>query len=307
MKRGIYILANNKVAEQTIALLNSIRHYDATVPVVMIPYNDDYEALAEVLAANYGVEVYADLTVMHRLSDRLNQICGPDFLARRNLLRKLACWFGPLDEFLFIDTDIVVFEPIIQQLDALSNYDFICCDYQHQHGIDEVFMPPILDANLFTQDELKEVFNSGFWGGRKGVLTEQDFEEIFTECAAHPEYFFQYNSDQTLLNYVILRKVSRRFNLIRRAEGCPGNWAGSKFELVENRPEKCLVDANTQQPLMFLHWAGLPIRPDGPYWDVWKFYRTLAGPQMDESMYTTSASASNGLVRRAIAQLKRWL
>jgi hypothetical protein len=300
MKRGIYILANDAVSEQSIALLNSIRHYDSSTPVFMIPYNEHYQELAAILSQDYGVEVYADCLELDRLYSQLDRICGEDFLARRNLLRKLACWFGPLDEFLFIDTDIIVFDKIINQLDYLSNYDFICCDYQHLTGIDQVFMPEVLDHQLFKESELKDVFNSGFWGGRKGVITEQDFVDIFTECADHPEYFFQYNSDQTLLNYLVLRKIERRFNIVHRSGGCPGNWAGSQFNQLADR----LIDSNSNQPLMFLHWAGLPIQPGGPYWKLWSHYRNLQGAKPDESLYRP---ASNDFGQRTLAKLKSWL
>ena len=109
MSRGIYIAANDRVTEQAIALLNSIRFYDKDTPVVLIPYDNNYQAIAQLLAQNYGVKVYEDLPFIERLSQQLYDIFGKNFFARPNQFRKQACWFGEFDEFLYIDTDIGCF------------------------------------------------------------------------------------------------------------------------------------------------------------------------------------------------------
>ena len=98
--RGIYITANDKVLDHAIACLNSIRAYDPSIPVMLIPYNDDYHQVAEVLGRDYGVEVYPDLDFIQRLSENLHAIFGEGFFARPNQFRKQACWFGPFDRFL---------------------------------------------------------------------------------------------------------------------------------------------------------------------------------------------------------------
>ena len=49
MTRGIYITANDKVADHAIALLNSIRAYDTETPVVLIPYDENYHEVASIL------------------------------------------------------------------------------------------------------------------------------------------------------------------------------------------------------------------------------------------------------------------
>lgn len=109
MTRGIYIIANDKVTDHAIALLNSIRLRDRETPIVMIPYDDNYHNIADILNRHYGVQLYEDLDFIDRLSVKLHETFGGKFFARPNQFRKQACWFGPFDEFLYIDTDIVVF------------------------------------------------------------------------------------------------------------------------------------------------------------------------------------------------------
>jgi NAD-dependent DNA ligase len=116
MNRGIYITANNKVTEQAIALINSIRLYDSNTPIVLIPYDENYHQIAEILGKSHGVKVYQDIQLIEDLSQQLYHIFGQGFFDKPNKLRKHACWFGEFDEFLYIDTDIIVFEKIIDNL-----------------------------------------------------------------------------------------------------------------------------------------------------------------------------------------------
>jgi hypothetical protein len=97
MSRGIYIIANDKVTDHAIALLNSIRLYDTDTPIVMIPYDDNYHNIAALLKQYYGVQLYEDLEFIDRLSRRLYETFGGQFFARPNQFRKQACWFGPFD------------------------------------------------------------------------------------------------------------------------------------------------------------------------------------------------------------------
>lgn len=274
MKRGIYIIANDKVTDHAIALLNSIRLHDQQTPIVMIPYDDNYHAIADTLNKHYGVQVYEDLDFIDRLSNNLHQSFGGKFFARPNQFRKQACWFGPFDEFLYIDTDIVVFEKIIDNLNYLAENDFINCDYQHLGGIANVFSPTVLSEKVFTETEVKDIFNGGFWGSKKNLISENDLYEIFAECAAHPEYFdfSQKTSDQPIINYMLLKRIKRRFNIVKRQGGAPGNWGGSPHFQTQGN---LLFDSTVNQPLQYLHWAGIRIQPGCPYWEIWEHYRNL--------------------------------
>lgn len=274
MSRGIYIVANDRVKEHAIALLNSIRAYDADTPVVMIPYNEEYQEVAKILTQSHGVQIYEDLELVERLSQQIHQIFGTQFFANPSKHRKHACWFGPFDEFLYIDTDIVVFDQIVNNLNYLSEYDFICYDYQHRTGIKNVFTSKVIEDSIFSEAELKDVFNTGFWASKKTLISESDLYETFAECAAHPEYFdfSQKISDQPIINYTILKRIHRRFNIIRRPNQAPGNWAGTTYFQPQGN---VLFDPTVNQSLQFLHWAGIRIEPGCPYWEIWEHYRNL--------------------------------
>ncbi|MCS6791708.1 MAG: methionine synthase [Oscillatoriaceae bacterium SKYG93] len=277
MSRGIYILANDKVIDNAIALLESIRLYDSETPVVMIPYDNNYTTIAKVVTTAYGVKIYENLHLVESIIERARQLWK-----YRNptqgfqLLRKFACWFGCFDEFLYLDTDIIVFEKIIDTLNYLSDWDFICCDYQANTGIQHVFTDKVLEDKIFTEQELQDIFNAGFWGSKKNLFSLEELFEVIGECASMPEYFYWSYLDQSLLNYLVLKRIPRHFNLVRRADNVPGSWAGSKhFKFEGGR----LYDSITNKPLQYLHWAGIRIEPGCSYWDVWEHYRYLNTPK----------------------------
>ncbi|MER3434207.1 MAG: methionine synthase [Leptolyngbya sp. ERB_1_1] len=275
MKRGIYIVANDKVIENTIALLNSIRLYDQEISIYLIPFNDEYQSVLSTLNRLYSVQLFPDLELLDRMTDRVGEIFDQDFLKLPNKMRKLAVWFGEFDEFLYIDTDIIVFDKISETLDYLSNCDFFCCDYHYSsEGLRNIFSP-IVKESIFADEQLQDVFNSGFWGSRKGIITEEQLYEVLKDCAQHREYFdfTQGVTDQPILNYLILKCFEKRMNLVKPTENAPGSWAGSQH--FENR-QYVLYDRG--QKLKYLHWAGISIRPGAPYWNVWEHYRYLHEP-----------------------------
>jgi len=294
MTRGIYITANDRVTDHAIALLNSIRLHDPDTPIALIPYDDDYDTVAACLNERFGVTVYPDLDFIERVSTQLYAIFGDGFFARPNQFRKQACWFGPFDEFVYIDTDIVVFEAISQAMDYFATYDFICADYQHRQGLANVFTDTVRTEGVFGDLELQDIFNGGFWGSKKGLISEADLYDTFQDCAAHPEYFdfSQKTSDQPIINYMILKRIAKRFNIVRRPGGAPGNWAGSPHFEVRDR---ILYDPNINQPLQYLHWAGIRIEPGCPYWEIWKHYRYLHEPAPSDESLRSPSTPPRGL------------
>ncbi|MBD2627089.1 Npun_R2821/Npun_R2822 family protein [Trichormus variabilis] len=273
MSRGIYIVANDHVIENAIALLNSIRYYDQEVTVYLIPFNDNYHRVADTLATLHQVKIFPDLELIEKFTRRIGEIFDRDFLALPNKMRKLVAWFGPLDEFIYIDTDIVVFEKISDNLDKLAKVDFFCCDYHHANDkLRNIFSPLVKEQEIFTDIQLEDVFNSGFWGSRKGVISQEEMDATLRECAAHREYFdfTEGVTDQPILNYLVLKLIAKRGNLVKIPGGGPGSWGGSR-----NFQEQDYVLYDKGKRLKYLHWAGIKMKPGSPYWQLWQHYRYL--------------------------------
>jgi len=301
MQRGIYIVANDKVIEQAIALLNSLRYYDSDVAIFLIPFDDKYEQVATILKSKHRVELFPDLELVNNFTRKVGEIFDRDFLALPNKMRKFVQWFGPLDEFLYIDTDIIVFEKIAQVLDYLDEYEFICCDYHHKKSkLTDIFSPLVKEQGIFTETELEDVFNSGFWAAKKGIFSQEELYELLKECAQHREYFdFSHKTtDQPILNYVILKTTKKRLNLVKISANEPGSWAGSTHF---QEKEKVLYDG--EKPLKYLHWAGTPMKPGGPYRELWEYYRYLGETKPPQ---TVSFQEEKSMASRIVKKVKSW-
>ncbi|TVQ42738.1 MAG: methionine synthase [Gloeocapsa sp. DLM2.Bin57] len=273
MTRGIYIVANDRVVEQAITLVNSIRLYDPDLPIILIPFNQEYQQVAKTLQTKHRVELFPDLQLIETFTTQVATIFPADFLNLPNKMRKFVQWFGPLEEFIYIDTDIVVFQPLSTILDYLTEYNFLCCDYHHKSKrLQDIFSPLVEEQNIFNSTELRDVFNSGFWASQQGLFSEDELYQLLEECAQHPEYFdfSSKTTDQPILNYVILKSTKKKINLTKNNPKEPGSWAGSTHFV-----NKDYILYDQEKRLRYLHWAGIAIKPGCPYWHIWKHYRYL--------------------------------
>ena len=302
--RGVYIVANDRVSENAIALMSSIRLRDPDIPVFLIPFNDNHTVVAQRLADLYNVQLFPNLDFLNELTTHIGEIFPQDFLALPNKMRKLAAWFGPLDEFLYIDTDILFFTPVTETLSYLNKADFIWCDYHYTRGLKDVFSAVVPTQNIFDDEALKDVFNSGLWGSRKSALSLEKLYNVLRECAAHKEYF-DFSSgctDQPIMNYLVLKTIPSRLNIVKANTEEPGSWGGTPhFE----RKGDVLFDG--EKPLRYLHWAGTPMRAGGPYRSLWTHYRYLNDPEgraLAEANKPAPPSAMKKLTRRIKNQLR---
>ncbi len=123
MSFGIYLLANDRFRFMLEAFLVSLRKFDETTPVMVIPFDDDYEKVSKI-ANQYNASILSDsLSIYSEIGSRM--------MAGRHgpgIFRKFKCFHGPFDEFLFIDIDVTVTSDIAeiskQALSAGSDITF---------------------------------------------------------------------------------------------------------------------------------------------------------------------------------------
>ncbi|MEM8806899.1 MAG: Npun_R2821/Npun_R2822 family protein [Cyanobacteria bacterium P01_G01_bin.38] len=300
MSRGVYIVANEKVADNAIALLASLRLHDPEVPVYLIPFDQNYQQVFETLHRLYQVKLFPDLAFLESLTQKIGEIFPRDFLALPNKMRKLAAWFGPLDEFLYIDTDILFFEPVSDTLTYLNEADFICCDYHFKgRKLRDVFASTAIEQGVFPAEIVRDVFNSGLWGSKKSALSLSQLYERLQECAQHREYFdfAGGTTDQPIMNYLVLKTIPHRLNITQVKPDETGSWGGmSHFQ----ERDHMLYDGDRR--LRYLHWAGTPMRPGGPYRSLWEYYRYL-----DDDAPRPKPNSSGRRAMPTLPRLNRWM
>jgi hypothetical protein len=93
-------------------------------------------------------------------------------------------------------------------------------------------------------------------------------------------------TDQPILNYLILKLIAKRGNLVKIPGGGPGSWGGSR-----NFQQQEYVLYDREQRLKYIHWAGIKIQPGCPYWEIWEYYRNL-NPSLPPAAIPTPAKKS---------------
>src|SRR3954466_6266971 len=118
-KRGVYFIANDNIVELAIAFLNSFRIYNPTIPLCLIPFDDNFQQLAP-LQSHYNFSIWNE-GILRQCDD-----ISLSFHDRpKGHFRKLATWEGGYDEFLYIDSDTVVLRSIDFVFDYLGEVSFL--------------------------------------------------------------------------------------------------------------------------------------------------------------------------------------
>ncbi|MFC2101137.1 hypothetical protein ACFLRZ_04835, partial [Bacteroidota bacterium] len=105
--KGVYFVANDGVIELAIAFLNSFRKFNPEIPLCLIPFSSDITRLSK-LQAIYNFTIYENPDFIKFCEKVSRQFHGRVF----GHYMKLAIWQGPFDEFIYIDTDILVMRKI---------------------------------------------------------------------------------------------------------------------------------------------------------------------------------------------------
>jgi len=264
--RGIYTLANDndRVIEDTLAFLNSLFTYEQNCPVMLIPFNDEYHKIASIVGKKYDVQIYDNKDILRALD-----LCSKEIFGKEtHMMRKFACWFGPFDEFIYFDTDIVVLKDQKDTFDLLNEYDMVRDGSIRKLGIRSVFKERIFERNLFPKHEINELFNAGFFASKKGVIGYDQLMSILKE-AVDVSDIFDHVGDQPLLNYVMLRAIPRRANLRLLKPDSIDAWAGVKGMKVKGGR----IYETDGRPVRYVHWAGLKPVAMRPYVSLWLKYR----------------------------------
>ena len=253
---GCYLLANDAIADWAIALLESIRTHDPDLRVVLIPFDDACTRM-RVIAARYGVEVFDDPSLA--ALDEVGARFAGDHHVGVHQFRKLAAFWGPLDEFVYLDADVVTLLSLSPMLDAFADSaaDLAVADLDP----DQVYRPgPLRD--VLSERRQRLGFSTGFFMGRHGTLTLDDVQQA--ACRALPviDQLVVEHADQAFMNFLVddrgLR-VAQLADLV--VDLARTTWA--VHDLRTDAEGRRRLDAPGREDhgrrVPFLHWAGLPI------------------------------------------------
>ncbi len=298
MTHGIYTLANDVVYDQLVALLNSIEaNAGKDLPVCVIPYDDRLERVRAEVAQRPQVFLLEDRQAIadweefatrawqgHHKAHSIWRDRGVKGVYRLNRHRKYCAFNGPFDQFIFFDADTLVMAPLDSVFAQLDEYDWITNDFQHKSDWNFVLdcsEPQLMQ--LFTPEYLRSrIFCSGWFASRKGIFPPEHLDHLVEKLQAGEAAVMAWqDSDQTLLNYMVLRSDLKYLNLALEPGATGNNWS-SQYEVKDH----ILYDKG--RPITYLHYIGMGTEEFSrlcqgedvaiPYREVFLHYRYLHQP-----------------------------
>ncbi len=296
---GIYTLANDVVYEQLVALLNSIEaNAGRQIPVCVIPYNEQLDKVKAEIAARDNVTLFEDSASIARWEDfgtriwkahpralKLWKEYGLPENYRIERHRKLCCLDGPFNKFIFFDGDTLLMKPLNDVYQKLDEYDWVTNDFQYKSDLNYIFnwTEDKLEKVFSIKNISKQIFCSGWFASKKGVFDDAMLASLLEKLeAGEADALAWADSDQTVLNYLVLRSGISYYNYASDDSATGNHWA-SKFDVVDN------IFYDQGQPLTYIHYMSVSSSDfarlctgedvNVPYRDVFLHYRYLKAPE----------------------------
>jgi len=270
---GIFTLGNDAVFDWLLGFVESLRHYEPTIPLRLIPFDDRLDRTRELLRF-YDADIYSPPTL--EAWDRVGETFYPGQPFHARGFRKLAAFGGPFERFLYCDSDVAVLSPLGELCRAAerSAAELIHFDTD----VEQVYRPGAFRDQLLSQG-LATGFNCGIFGGRLGTLTLAQFEKLADEWALRwPEHLVA-NAEQPFVNLIAdlerVRRVGQWELLDRHCSTC---WAAvGEFR---EEPDAWRLRGTDRWDegwrLLFAHWAGFRREGDLPNRHVFEHFHRAA-------------------------------
>ena len=245
-ERGVYFLANDAILDLTIAFLNSFRLSNPVLPLCLIPFGNDIDELRK-LSKIYDFSIYENLSSLQRC----DKIALKFFDWPCGHFRKLCCFDGPFEEFIYIDCDTVVLRDVYFVFQYLDYFDFVF-SHSDSPGLRQwVWKDTICVSGLLNERQIALSANTGFFCARKGGLSLDGAEAISNNLEDILPHLCRVCGEQPFLNYLIVTSNQRYTSLAKlhadtdEAWNLPlERWAGERYLHRKN------------EDVLLVHWAG---------------------------------------------------
>ena len=262
------IVANDKIADWLLPFLESWKQRSASVPLFLIPYDDNL-TLTRRAAEAYGVEV---VETEPKAIDRLAADLYPLFPGHRRRLRKLAALALPLDEVIYIDVDIALFRDFTPLFGNLrkGETEFIVASPSFEYVYNRK-----KDEHASLKDAL--LFNDGFFVTSNKFL---DLDMFIGTMERDAKLFHTVRKRGMLFAQPVVNFVCHRNNLaIKIVTDVVPTASHETFYKATGVTWKdgAPLDA-AGRDIYFCHWAGggKSLPSNGPFDPAWKEFAAAA-------------------------------
>ncbi|MCU0547891.1 MAG: sugar transferase [Leptolyngbya sp. Prado105] len=315
---GICTLANDRVFDQLVALLNSIdANIGRATPVCIYPFDDQLDRIRAEIQNRPNVTLYNDEASMRQWDEFMQRI-DPEKLDQKKRLygahRRFCAFDAPFDRFIYMDADTLAMSSMRHIFEQLDDHDWVVYDFQ--------FLDPSKIYNLaspklhevFSAERIgKEIFCSGFYASKRGLFGAAQREELIAALqAGDREILYGGAGEQPVINYMVMKSGIKSCNLAHllpygESTGC--SVTSKHFE------EKDHVLYDRDRPLTYLHYIGIqPQRMERvcqgenvafPYRDLFLYYRFLHQPEKRPVLSELPAYSKPTLVEKVLQKLRR--
>ncbi|GAA6621693.1 Npun_R2821/Npun_R2822 family protein [Scytonema sp. NUACC26] len=332
---GIYTLANDKVYDQFVALLNSIEvNVSPDIAICIIPYDDKIELVKQEIQSRKNVTIFDDSEALQRWDDFVNQVWEAHPRAKESKLkrpgwykgfvhRKFAAFDGKFEKFVFYDADSLAMKHLNNVFAKLNSYDLVFDDWEHAKP------KKFLDINLdrvssvthFIEDQLRyKIHCNSFFGSHQKLFDTtklNDFKDRLIEKQEIEwiESKFWWSSS-ALFNYMTIDGKYSMFNytLSANSQERTGNCANAdEFVNINN----ILYNQEGLKPIYRLHYMSYSSNDfarlckgediDICYKDEFLHYRFLKQPELKpvELKSPGVGSKTYRFIKKAVNKVKR--
>lgn len=256
---GVYFSANDAVYDWAVAFLNSYRRFNPHLPLYLIPFNDQCDRLLEV-QAEYNFKIYTDASFK-----RLEAIgeafeLGHSTGVGKYWFRRYASFWGPLDEFMYLDARQLVLANLKPYVTAPRTHEF---DFMHYDcALDQVYEPGPFRREMLRQNRARG-FLSGMWSSKRGLFTMDEFEDLAEDALQIRDQLNPRNTDQAFINYCCDMKPVRYGHFAEVMGGiCQEGWARQSGYVYKSGREYRRWDhggIDHKKRVVLLHWAGIKL------------------------------------------------
>lgn len=307
MTNGVYILANDVVQDQLIALLNSLeRNVGTDLPVCIVPYDNRTELSRQATQDRPQVQWFDDAPVIKKWETYAAQIWqahptayenwqqrGIHGVSRLGMHRRFCCFDGPFERFIYLDADILAMGSFAPFFEALDDHDFVTYDFQHKDLSHVYDVRASQLTEVFSRSRLEtEIFCAGLFAAKRKLFSDEQLADLLNQLQAGDAAILYPNGpDQSILNYLVMQSGVGAVNLARilpvqQRTGCC--VTSPHFE----ERDRVLFDHG--EPLTYLHYIGVSSsyfrqlcegqNIDFPYRDLFLYYRYLHEPEQQPSL-----------------------
>lgn len=296
---GVYFLSNDDTIEWTATFLASLRAKNPDLTIYHIPFDDNCKK-TRFLLRDYDCREFD--RPLHEY-DAIGARFHPGSHAGTRCLRKLAIFSGPLEQFIYLDTDIVVNADLRPLAQRIFDSDYDICFYRHDHQTRNFANQQLVEFMDVAYPEYGtgKGFNTAFIASRRDAVPFDHIKRLAKRSDTLTHLFGVAWGDQPFTNFCAATAGLRGVRLPELMPEFAVNWdcfvdmamdeATGCYKTGPNSPHRHSEvihgpgGAIEGRIVPMIHWGGYERpAPDIPNYQIWRQFSRLRKPSTEAAV-----------------------